>query len=828
MTEIEQILQGVYENHVLPFLWQKGESHEIIATYLEKIKESDIAEICLESRPHPSFCQDDWWKDLAFIIDRCKTLGLKIWLLDDSHFPTGYANGLIKERYPQHRKTILTQRTLDVVGPQRNVSIQLTNIFDPTEAFYGAVLSNDQCHQDVSAQRKEDRLLLDIPAGLHQVTLLFTSRKTPINEDYINMVDKESCDVLIEAVYEPHYAHFKEEFGETILGFFSDEPGFMNEKGINADSIIGKESMPLPWSKELEKRLKKALGDTYLPSLLALWRPMKDHAVIRHTYMDIATRLYQECFDENVGAWCRARNVMHIGHVIEDKGSHSRLGVGAGHFFRSMAGQDMAGVDIVINQLVPGMDEGVHSYGRGAWDMEFFNYALAKLGSSLGQLDPLKKGRCMAEVFGAFGWHEGLKEMKWIADHFLVRGVNYYVPHAFSQAPFPDWDCPPHFYAHGHNPQFRYFGSLMTYLNKMSTLLSNGKAHPTAAILYHGEAEWCGSYLPMQKVAKELARHQIDFSFVPADVFRDPTTYHTTLDEHGLSINGTTFTCFILPYCEYIGSDVQAFLNQASQLNFPVYLIDQAPEKLYDRAAASVQVSGMLTPLAELAERMQEHHHYEIKTESYEPWLRYYHYTKDHSDVRLFVNEHPKQQIHTRIPGLKGTLVDVMSGELRLFDEELILEPYEALVLVPEILCEQNRKDGVYRALSGSWQVSFADAASYPVFGESIQLEKLCDMSECYPQKAGTFRYAMEVQMEGCEQVLLLEEAYETVEVFIDQSSIGHRIAPPYRFILPPLHKGIHQLHIEVTNTLDKQVTDMFSMTEASEPSGLLGSVLLA
>ena len=40
----------------------------------------------------------------------------------------------------------------------------------------------------------------------------------------------------------------------------------------------------------------------------------------------------------------------------------------------------MAGVDIVINQLVPGMDEGYHSYGRGKWDIEFFNYVLAKLG----------------------------------------------------------------------------------------------------------------------------------------------------------------------------------------------------------------------------------------------------------------------------------------------------------------------------------------------------------------------------------------------------------------------------------------------------------------
>ena len=38
------------------------------------------------------------------------------------------------------------------------------------------------------------------------------------------MMDSASCRVLIDAVYEPHYAHYGEEFGKTIAGFFSDEP----------------------------------------------------------------------------------------------------------------------------------------------------------------------------------------------------------------------------------------------------------------------------------------------------------------------------------------------------------------------------------------------------------------------------------------------------------------------------------------------------------------------------------------------------------------------------------------------------------------------------
>ena len=42
------------------------------------------------------------------------------------------------------------------------------------------------------------------------------------------MMSAASCRKLIDAVYEPHWAHYKKEFGKTIAGFFSDEPEIGN------------------------------------------------------------------------------------------------------------------------------------------------------------------------------------------------------------------------------------------------------------------------------------------------------------------------------------------------------------------------------------------------------------------------------------------------------------------------------------------------------------------------------------------------------------------------------------------------------------------------
>ena len=126
----------------------------------------------------------------------------------------------------------------------------------------------------------------------------------------------------------------------------------------------------------------------------------------------------------------------------------------------------------------------------------------------------------MCEAFGAYGWNEGLKTMKWIADHLLVRGVNYIVPHAFDPKAFPDFDCPPHFYAHGKNPQFRYFPVFTSYVNRIASLFRGGSHPAKVGVFYPAELEWMGTYMPVEKPARVLTEHQISFDIVSLDYLK--------------------------------------------------------------------------------------------------------------------------------------------------------------------------------------------------------------------------------------------------------------------------------------------------------------------
>ena len=849
---------AAYDNHVLPFLWLKGEARETITEYLEQIASADIREVCLESRTHPEFCRDGWWSDLRFIIDECKRLGLKIWLLDDAHFPTGYANGALagEDVDPKLKKTVLKHRVATVVGPQPSTSIKLGNLMDPTERFVGAAAfdaAGVPLDLELIVEQTEDgtpaRLRFDAPAGVTALELYVTSQKTGFRDEYINMVDADSCRVLIDAVYEPTFEHLGDEFGRTILGFFTDEPGFMNEKGTTLDdastsSFIGRSDLALPWSDELARRLRDALGESWLTELHGLWTREADGARARHTYMDIATQLYRACFDEQIGDWCRERGVMHIGHVIEDKSCHARLGQGAGHYFRAVAGQDMAGIDVVINQLAPGIDHGPYSYFHGTWNMEFFTYALAKLGSSAARLDPKKQGRCMAEVFGAFGWHEGLREMKWIADHMLVRGINWFTPHAFSMVPFPDWDCPPHFYAHGNNPQWPHFGKLMSYMNRTATLLSGGCAARPVAILYHADAEWAGDAMPVERVAAELTRAQIDFDFVPAEAFEDEDRYEVSIADGMLAVNDCRYQAFVMPGASFIGTATAQAVRRMAAAGVMVLAVDEVPSALYDADGDADLDDLAVTPLNDVARTLACAGLQTVVADTPQPWLRALRYERAGETYIMLVNEHPRERIDctvtlARDERLCGTRLDLLNGtDPVAFDGTLELAPFESCFVVLGADGELESRDDAGMVPSDAnalgidspWTVALSPAIGDDTFGEPQGLEHLCDLtSELFANTCGTYRYrtSFELASDLADTTIDLGDVYETATLTLDGQPLGTRICPPYRFATDSLTVGTHELTIDVINTLDHAVSDIFALTEPVAPSGILGPVTL-
>lgn len=892
------------ENHILPFLWMRGEEESVIRTEIEKIYECGIRAVCVEARPHQDFCGPGWWHDMDIVIDEAKRRDMKIWILDDKHFPTGYANGLIEKKYPERKKLYINYSTADVFGASHRLTLNVKRMLQPTVKFWEigkpfnkeerdrnefyAMLAVKFHHGNVMTEEVIDLsdtfdgeyAEFQLPAGQWKVFVIYKTRTDGGDESYINLIDKVSAHTQIEGVYEEHYRHYPELFGNVIAGFFSDEPQFGNLPGFDKDAVIGKKQMPLPWSGELEDMLTEKYGEALKKVLPYLWTDserMQSCPQIRYDYMDGVSRLYEQNFSRAIGTWCEEHGVEYIGHVVEDDGTHSRLGMGAAHYFRAMSGQHMAGIDCIGGQIVYGAPDALRT-DMVPIDGEFYHYLIGKLGASCGHLDPRKKGRIMCELFGAYGWRFGVRDMKYLLDHLLVKGINYLVPHAFSMGEYPDMDCPPHFYARGNNPQFPYFAEMMKYANRMCRLLSGGTHIATAAVLYDAEAEWCGERMAMQKVGRELLEHQIDFDVVSTDMLCEKVAeYHTRIENNRLKIHKETFEVLIIPYTQRITEALAGFLEKNSGL--PVIFVDGLPEQT---------VQGCrVVPLNELAETLQREGKYEIRLREPYPYLSVYHYVTD-KNLFMLLNESAEETFCGEIElpavdkaaarewyigyGMDGQYerLTVHATENNRLVVKLQLYPGESCVIIEgERPSEAERTSegghtsegectsegrhtseaAVYQpmnerlssctnrlVLSEDWKYSTVRAIDYPEFGPFEEMKKLCPVSELAPSFAGVICYEKSFELaESFERAYIqFEHVYEVMRLTVNGTEAGICIRPPYQMEIGSLlKKGTNEIRLEVATTPARDQLNYpeppFVMSHVPmEPTGMFGEVVLS
>jgi hypothetical protein len=870
-SRLTDVLEGKEENYILPLFWLHGEEENVLREEMARVDEAGIKAVCVEARPHPDYLGPGWWRDMDIVMEEAKARGMRVWVLDDDHFPTGHAAGRLKDAPQELRRLFLTEKHIDAIGPRANASFLVSPApslpffaIDGGGTLVGVVaVKRDSVTGELTEEAieltslvQEGTLYWDVPKGFWRIFSLIETDKggSEAENDYLNPLVPASVRVLIDTVYEAFYDHYRDDFGHTLAGFFSDESGFYNDKEtFDFNSTLGKPKVPLPWSQEVSELLKRELGLDYMRYMPMLWHSSGDQTmVVRYHYMDIVSKLYAKHFAGQIGDWCRARNVEYIGHVLEDNNVHARLGCGAGHFFRSLWGQDMAGIDVVLWQLAPGFDEVPFTWFAGETDSEFFNYGMAKMAASLAHLDPKKKGRTMVELFGAYGWAEGLKLMKWLTDHMLVRGVNYFVPHAFSAKEFPDPDCPPHFYARGKNPQFRYYRYLNQYTNRMSHLLSGGKHIASAAVLYHAEAEWSGNYMYFHKPVKELVRSQIDCDILPCEALLE----NAFVQDGKLCSHDEWFDCLIIPYSEALPAGLLARFDEFVDQGLEIVFVESMPIRssegtdvsaFLNRLAAHEKVK--IVPLHDLANHLKESGMYEIEVRSSQPYLRYYHIRHTDLDVYMFFNEHPMQHINTEV------LIPV-TGRVVCYDAyhnktveagrpeddkstslQLTLAPFESITVLAgkgiedvEALPGRGLATGEDIAISGPWLVATATSEQYPKFTEWKELESLTDLSRpgLLPNFSGTFRYETQFEWKKSAKVVSIElgEVYETAEVFVNGVSGGVCLSFPYELELNGLlRQDTNTLAIEVTNTLVKEQPDFLSRITQQEPSGLIGPV---
>jgi hypothetical protein len=551
--------------------------------------------------------------------------------------------------------------------------------------------------------------------------------------------------------------------------------------------------------------------------------------------MDIVTLLYRDNFSRPIGDWCRAHGVEYIGHIIEDMNAHARLGCSAGHYFRSLDGQDMSGIDIVLHQVMPGFgDRTVAISCAGGWsDSEFFHYVLAKLGSSMAHIKSSLKNRAMCEVFGAYGWAESVPMMKWLMDHLLVRGINRFVPHAFSPK-FPDPDCPPHFGAEGRDPQFEGFTKLMGYVNRVVHLLEGTVHEAPCAVVYHAEAEWMNGNDCMltQKPAKALWDAHIDYDILPLDILYEGAVVR----DSNLRVNQEYYRCLVVPRATLLPEKAVAMLNGFAAKGLPVLYVEAAPMGIQ---------SPEVVPLGNLAADLRERGIGDITVEGDFSLLRICHWSRNENHFFMLFNEDVEKAAKTviRFPCsgkcLKINLLDGFYSAHEGSAMAVDLSPYQSLIAVfGEDLPKPNYTEAKYSStetLDLKWDIDLYETGTgvldgkFKPYRKSTELHNITGL-DGVPDFSGIIRYRAEfnLQKTGGNMALDFNASGQTVKMKLNGKDCGMRICQPYQFDVTGIVKpGINTLELETANTLVYSVKDPLSFYIQIPPSGLQNPVLL-
>ena len=215
----------------------------------------------------PAFMSPEFLAHYRTAVETAAALGQKMCLYDEYFFPSGYAGGLLKERYPEAVSKRLDMSAEEVAGPGK-VARRL-----PSGTFMGAVAMRKDTKErlDLSSAVRDGSLVWDAPPGSWRVMIFTCVPDDTQGKGLVDYLNPEAVKRFIELTYAQYHAAFPEHFGKTIDSAFYDEPTFHWVEGGRA------------WTENFNTRFEAKHGYSPVPLYPALWEDIgSDTAAARN------------------------------------------------------------------------------------------------------------------------------------------------------------------------------------------------------------------------------------------------------------------------------------------------------------------------------------------------------------------------------------------------------------------------------------------------------------------------------------------------------------------------------------------------------------------
>ena len=534
-------------------------------------------------------------------VAEAKKRDMRVWIVDDSGYPSGFAGGKFTTEKPELRMQALTiAQRLPVAGGstlRQAVGVNAVAAVAMSSSGQRVAMPITSGGIDWAAPAGSDWSVLVVEHVFRTSPTRSDTNPTHLKdttqslEDYLNPA---ATAAYLEYTHQQYYNAMSEEFGKTIMGFRGDEPDY---------SISG-----LPWTPALFDRFQQVKGydvRPYVGAILAAEArrgetavPLNDRELrAKSDYYDVFSQMFRDGFFKPQGEWCAAHHVEYQVHLNHEE-MEIALVRSEGEFLRDMKYVEVPGIDTIWHQI---------------WTDTISDFP--RLAASAAHV--YGHPRSFTESFAAYRPAPDITMARYILNEQMVRGVNLvetmYYPATSTPATVASagTTAPPSARRGGPSKLMRdaSWPSLMDYVRRVSFVMSMGRPAASVALYLPSSSMWLGDAdADTAFVASEqmLSERQIDFDIINIDALAtDLKAGQGTFE----TLSGNRFRTVIVPSASLIthdelnrlkvfakGGGKVLFLGRTPSLIAGKTILDARAATPVDFAFATVEVSAQLPP----------------------------------------------------------------------------------------------------------------------------------------------------------------------------------------------------------------------------------------
>lgn len=537
-----------FASHVI-WGWEGAMDIKTIRKDLDAIRDRGFRSVIFEAGYKLPFeyLSEDWFKAIRTGVLEAKKRGLKVWIIDEGKYPSGFAGGKFTRERPDLRMQALV--VCDTLRAERGEI--LTDVAVPEGVISAVAVSRSGApNRTVEIANGKISFLAGLDAW--DILLVRPDFRTAVTRavnnpsggkdasnslgDYLNPV---AIRQFIDWTHEQYKKYLGPELGTTVLGFRGDEPDYAHT----------------PWTPAILDEFRRIKGYDPSPWLASFFtRTLSTQEQrVKADYWDVWSQLFSVHFFKQQADWCEENGVAHITHLNNEHNMPVCVRA-EGDWFRNLSKVQIPGVDAIWNQIWPGT---VNDF--------------PKLAGSVAHV--YGKPRAFSESFAAYYTSPTIPQAKFVVDHQLVRGINFFE--------FMFWMAGSETQGWMSDPGMK---GLNEYTNRATYLLAQGEPGARIAMYYPTSSLWLGDdtvYDDLVTLTQELLKQQRDFDYVNDDAFTEALTvgpgYFTNR-------SGQRYYTLIIPSAETLTQAAWSKIEEFAARGGKVLFWGRKPTMLTDRS----------------------------------------------------------------------------------------------------------------------------------------------------------------------------------------------------------------------------------------------------